>query len=92
MIDDEDALRIKGRVCIPCIDDLVKIILTMAHSLRNSIYYGAIKMYRNKRQHYWWGKMKCISVEFVIQYLNCQQVKYEHQIFEGMLQKMSILT
>ena len=31
-IDEEGVLRIKGRVCVPCVDDLINTILTEAHS------------------------------------------------------------
>ena len=35
-MDDEDVLRIKGRVCVPCVDDLIHTILIEAHSSRYS--------------------------------------------------------
>ena len=31
-IDEEGVLRIKGRVCVPCVDDLIHTILIEAHS------------------------------------------------------------
>ena len=46
-IDEEGVLRIKGRVCVPCVDDLINTILTEAHSSRYSIHPGATKMYRD---------------------------------------------
>ena len=46
-IDEEGVLRIKGRVCIPQVDDLINTILTEAHSSRYSIHPGATKMYRD---------------------------------------------
>ena len=51
-IDEEDVLRIKGRVCVPRIDDLIHTILTEAHSSRYSIHPGATKMYRYLKQHF----------------------------------------
>ena len=33
-IDEEGVLRIKGRVCVPRVDDLIHTILTEAHSSR----------------------------------------------------------
>ena len=65
IIDEEGVLRIKGRVCVPRVDDLIHTILTEAHSSRYSIHPGATKMYRDLRQHYWWSKMKCDVVDFV---------------------------
>ena len=52
-IDEEGVLRIKGRVCVPRVDDLINTILTEAHSSRYSIHPGATKMYRDLKQHFW---------------------------------------
>ena len=83
-------MRIKGRVCVPRVDDLINTILTEAHSSRYSIHPGATKMYRDLKQHFWWSRMKCDIVEFIAKCPNCQQVKYEHQRPGGTLQKMPI--
>ena len=32
IMDEEGVLRIKGRVCVPCVDDLIHTILIEAHS------------------------------------------------------------
>ena len=77
-IDEEGVLRIKGRVCVPRIDDLIHTILTEAHSSRYSIHPGATKMYRDLKQKFLWSTMKRDIVDFVAQCPNCQQVKYEH--------------
>ena len=86
-----DAEGIKGRVCVPHVDDLIHTILTEAHISRNSIHPGATKMYRDLKQHFWWSRMKRDIVDFVSQCPNCQQVKYEHQRPGGTLQRMPIL-
>ena len=39
-IDEEGVLRIKGRVCVPCVDDVIHTILTEAHSSRYYIHPG----------------------------------------------------
>ena len=39
-INEGGVLRIKGRVCVPRVDDLINTILTEAHSLRYSIHPG----------------------------------------------------
>ena len=44
VIDEEGDLRIKGRVCVPRVDDFIHTILTEAHSSRYSIHPGATKM------------------------------------------------
>ena len=53
IIDEKGVLRIKGRVCVPRVDDLTHTILTEAHSSRYSIHPGATKMYRDLKQHFW---------------------------------------
>ena len=78
-IDEEGVLRIKGRVCIPRVDDLINTIQIEAHSSRYSIHLGATKMYRDLKQHFWWSRMMRDIVVFVAKCPNCQQVKYEHQ-------------
>ncbi|XP_060178158.1 uncharacterized protein LOC132608102 [Lycium barbarum] len=87
VIDEEGVLRIKGRVCVPRVGDLIKTILIEVHSSRYSIHPGANKMYCNLRQHYWWTKMKRDIVEFLAQCLNCQQQSERTiQVLEDMLQ------
>ena len=84
-------MRIKGRVCVPRVDDLIHTILTEAHSSKKySINPGATKMYRDLKQNFWWSRMKRDIVDFVAQCPNCQQVKYEHQKPGGILQRMPI--
>ena len=90
IIDEEGVLRIKGRVCVPRVDNLIHTILREAHSSRYSIHPGATKMYRDLKKHLWWSRMKRDIVDFVAQCPNYQQVKYEHQRPDGTLQKMSI--
>ena len=51
-IDEEGFLRIKGRVCVPRVDDLINTIMTEAHSSSYSIHLGATKMYRDLKQHF----------------------------------------
>ncbi|XP_059301788.1 uncharacterized protein LOC132053691 [Lycium ferocissimum] len=61
-----------------------------APNLRYSIHPGAMKMYRDLKQRYWWCSMKRDIVKFVSRCLNCQQVKYEHQKLGGISQRMPI--
>ena len=70
---------------MPRVDNLIHTILTEAHSSRYSIHPGATKMYRDLKQHFWWSRMKRDIVDFVAQFPNCQQVKYEHQRPKGTL-------
>ena len=52
IMDEEGVLRIKERVCMPRVDDLIHTILTKAHSSGDSIHPGATKMYRDLKQHF----------------------------------------
>ena len=47
ILDEEGVLRIKVRVCVPCVDNFIHTILTEAHSSRYSIHPSATKMYRD---------------------------------------------
>ena len=61
-IDIEGILRIKGRVCVPRVDDYIHTILIEAHSSRYSIHPGATKMYRDLKQHFWWSRKRDIVI------------------------------
>ena len=52
IMDEEGVLRIKGRVCVPRVDDLIHTILTEAHSSGYSIHPSSTKMYRDLKQHF----------------------------------------
>ncbi|XP_060216341.1 uncharacterized protein LOC132643836 [Lycium barbarum] len=51
VINEEGVLQIKGQVYMPRVGDLIKTILTEAHSSMYSIHPGTTKMYRDLRQH-----------------------------------------
>ncbi|XP_070017417.1 uncharacterized protein [Nicotiana sylvestris] len=70
-IGEDGVLRLWGRLCVPNVDGLKERIREEAHSSRYSIHPGAIKMYRDLRQHYWWRRMKKGIVEYVARCLNC---------------------
>ncbi|MDV3143928.1 MAG: hypothetical protein Q8763_02730, partial [Candidatus Phytoplasma australasiaticum] len=86
----DDVLRYQGRLCVPSVDDLRDRILVEAHNARYSIHPGAIKMYRDLREVYWWGGMKKDIVKFMSRCPNCQQVKVEHQKPGGLAQNIEI--
>ncbi|XP_069145560.1 uncharacterized protein [Solanum lycopersicum] len=91
IINEEGILRIKGRVCVPRVDDITHTIVAEAYSLRYSIHPGATRMYHDLRQHiYWWSRMKHDIVDFFAQFLNCKRVKYENQWPGGIHQRMPI--
>ncbi|XP_070015332.1 uncharacterized protein [Nicotiana sylvestris] len=71
-------------------DELRELILKEAHSSRYSIHPGSAKIYQDLRQYYWWRRMKKDVLAYVVRYLNCQQVIYEHQRPGGLLQRLEI--
>ena len=76
-------MRIKGRVCVPRIDDFLNTILTEALSSRYSIHPGATKMYRDLKQHFWWSRMKRDIVDFIAKCPNCQQAHFGMEMGEN---------
>ncbi|XP_070022928.1 uncharacterized protein [Nicotiana sylvestris] len=89
-IGENGVSRLQGSLCVPNVDGLRETILEEAHSLWYSIHLGGMKMYHDLRQHYRWRRMKKDIVEYVARCLNCQQVKYEHQRPDGLLEQMPI--
>ena len=68
----------KGKVCVPNIDDLRMAIMEESHCLAYAMHPGSIKMYRTIKENYWWSGMKRDIAEYVSKYLMCQQVKVEY--------------
>ncbi|XP_070002919.1 uncharacterized protein [Nicotiana sylvestris] len=81
-IGDDGVLRMQGRICVPNVDGLQEMILEEGHSSRCSIHPGAVKMYQDLRQYYWWRRMKEDIIGFVTRCLNCQQVQLQGQLIE----------
>lgn len=71
---------------------LCRQVIGETHYSLYSIHPGAIKMYHNIREVYWWDGMKKDIAEFVAQFPNCQQVKIEHQKPGRLLQAIEIPT
>ena len=88
----DGVLRVGGRLCVPKVGDVVRLILEEAHCSRYSIHPGVTKMYRDLSQIYWWSGMRNDIADFVSRCLTCQQVKSEHQRPGGLLQEMPIPT
>ncbi|XP_070042848.1 uncharacterized protein [Nicotiana tomentosiformis] len=83
-------LRMQGQLCVPNMDGLYEVIFQKAHCLRYSIHSGAAKMYQNLMQHYWVKRMKKDILKYVARCLNYQQLKYEHHMPGGFLQRLEI--
>ncbi|WMV18987.1 hypothetical protein MTR67_012372 [Solanum verrucosum] len=77
--EGDGVLCYQGRLCVPNVGELRKLILIEAHNSRYSIHPGATKMYHDLQEVYWWYDMKRAIANFLAKCPNCQQVKVEHQ-------------
>ncbi|KAJ9561600.1 hypothetical protein OSB04_006760 [Centaurea solstitialis] len=80
----------KGRIWIPRVEQLRKMIMDEAHQSRYSIHPGSDKMYKGLKEHYWWPGMKRDITTYVSKCLTCAKVKAEHQKPSGLLQQPEI--
>ena len=71
-------------------DNLREEILEEANFVAYSVHPGAMKMYHNIRDLYWWDGLKKDVADYVAKCLICQQVKAEHQKPSGKLQPLPI--
>ena len=71
-------LVMKGKVCVPNVDDLRKVIVEETHCSAYTMHPGSTKIYRTIKENYWWSGMKRDIAKFVSKCLVCQQVKVEH--------------
>ena len=89
-ISQDGMLTMKGRVCVPDVKELRKMIMEEAHCSTYAMHSGSTKMYRTIKENYWWSNMKRDVAEFVLRCLVCQQVKAKHQRPSGTLQPLPI--
>ncbi|KAI3768718.1 hypothetical protein L2E82_19548 [Cichorium intybus] len=88
--DSRDLLTCHERIWVPKLGGVRQTLLEEAHKSRFSIHPGAIKMYRDLREYYWWPGMKREVAEFVERCMTCRRVKAEHQRPHGRLQPLEI--
>ncbi|GAU50577.1 hypothetical protein TSUD_410010 [Trifolium subterraneum] len=85
-IDENGVVRFRGRVCVPDVPELKKIIFDEGHKSGLSIHPGLVKMYQDLKKLFWWPRMKKEIAEYVYACLVCQKSKIEHQKPSGLLQ------
>ena len=78
-ISQDSMLTIKGRIYVPDVDDLRKMIMEEAQYSSYAMHPGSTMMYRTIKENYWWSGMKKDVVNFVSRCLLCQQVNAKHQ-------------
>ena len=65
MITQHGMLVMKGKICVPNLDDLRKVIMKETHCSAYVMHPDSNKMYRTIKENYWWSSMKRDIVEFV---------------------------
>ncbi|GJR64285.1 putative reverse transcriptase domain-containing protein [Tanacetum coccineum] len=84
---DDGVIYFIGRIWIPLVGGIRKLIMDEAHTTRYSVHPGADKMYYDLRDLYWWPGMKRDIADYVSKCLTCSKVKAEHQKPSGLLQQ-----
>ena len=72
MITQDGMIVMKGRICVPNVDDLRTAIMEEAHCSSYAMHPGIIKMYRTLKENYWWSGIKRDIAKFVFRCLVCQ--------------------
>ena len=70
-ITQDEVLIMRGRACVPDIDDLRKLTIEEAHCSAYAMHPGSIKIYPTIKENYWWSNMKRDIVDFVARCLVC---------------------
>ncbi|GAU47917.1 hypothetical protein TSUD_404700 [Trifolium subterraneum] len=89
-IDENGVVKFRGRVCVPDVPELKKMIFDEGHKSGLSIHPGLIKMYQDLKKLFWWPRMKKEIAEYVYACLVCQKSKIEHHKPSGLLQPLFI--
>ena len=92
VVDSDEVMRFRGRLCVSKDDALRRSILEEAHRSKFSIHPGVKKMYEDLKRAYWWIGMKKDVVDFVSKCQTCQLIKAQHQLPGGLLQPLDIPT
>ena len=71
-ITQDGMLTMRGRACVPDVDDLRKLIMEEAHCSTYAMHFGSTKIYQTIKKNYWWLGMKRDIAEFVSRCLVCQ--------------------
>ena len=56
-ITQDGVLTMRGRACVPDVDNLRKLIMEEAHCSDYAMYPGSTKMYHTIKENYWWSGM-----------------------------------
>ncbi|GAU48050.1 hypothetical protein TSUD_404850 [Trifolium subterraneum] len=64
-MDEDGIVRFRGRVCVPDVPELKKMIFDEGHKSGLSIHPGLVKMYQDLKKLFWWPRMKKEIAEYV---------------------------
>ncbi|GAU41957.1 hypothetical protein TSUD_135710 [Trifolium subterraneum] len=64
-IDENGVVKFRGRVCVPDVPELKKMIFDEGHKSGLSIHPGLVKMYQDLKKLFWWPRMKKEIAEYV---------------------------
>ncbi|MCI69465.1 hypothetical protein A2U01_0090727, partial [Trifolium medium] len=53
-VDENGIIRYRGRVCVPDVPELKKMVLEEGHRSGLSIHSGVTKMYQDLKKLFWW--------------------------------------
>ena len=70
-ISQDGMLIVKGRVCVPDVEDLRKLIMEEVHCSAYAMHPSSTKMYRTIKENKWWPGMKKNVADFVSRCLVC---------------------
>ncbi|GAU51960.1 hypothetical protein TSUD_417460 [Trifolium subterraneum] len=83
-MDEDGVVKFRGRVCVPDVPELKKMIFDEGHKSGLSIHPGLVKMYQDLKKLFWWPRMHKEIAEYVYACLVCQKSKIEHQKPSGL--------
>ncbi|XP_073045974.1 uncharacterized protein [Primulina eburnea] len=78
-IDDKGVLWMKGRLCVPDIDNLRQEVISEAHKSKFSVHPGSTKIYRDLKEEFLveWNEKGCCDICFQIFHSSIGMAPYE---------------
>ena len=71
-ITQDGLLTMKGKVCVPYVEDLRKLIMEKAYCSTYAMHPDRTKMYQIIKENHWWSVMKKNITKFMSRCLVCQ--------------------
>lgn len=78
------------RIYVLNVTEMKRKVLEEAHKGAFTIHPGPSNMYQDLKKDYWWSGTKKDIVEYVPEYIVCQQVRIGHQKLGGLLRPLEI--